>query len=230
MNMKIPKVIHQTWKDTCIPEEFQSFSFSWMNHHPDWEYRLWTNVDNRNFISEDHHWFLPFYDNYQLDIQRADAVRYFILYTYGGMYVDLDFECFKRVEPLLNNRECVLALEPERHCRNHGVERIISNAFMASTPSHPFFYAVTKGMAFHIPLARRLNDFVLETTGPLMLSRVYGGFPNPETLTLLPSKFLFPLDYEEAGRFIKTRDPELRAKLRDSYGIHYHWGSWWSSG
>ena len=230
MGVQITKIIHQTWKDNRIPEEFQAFSCSWRNHHPGWEYRLWTNADNLDFIRREYHWFLPFFDNYQLDIQRADAVRYFILYTYGGVYVDLDFECFKPIEPLLDDHECVLALEPERHCQKHGVEQIISNAFMASVPRHPLFYAVAKDMAFHVPSATHLNDLVLETTGPIMLSRVYSGFPDRETVSLLPPKFLFPFDYEEARRFIVSHDSQLRLKLRDSYGVHYHWGSWWRHG
>jgi inositol phosphorylceramide mannosyltransferase catalytic subunit len=225
--VRIPKIIHQTWKNRCIPEEFQSFSCSWKNHHPSWEYRLWTDADNREFISTNYDWFLPFYDNYQFNIQRADAVRYFILHAYGGMYVDLDFECLKPIEPLLRDHECVLGLEPERHCQYHGVEQIISNAFMASMPSHPFLYAIMKGMAFHIPAAKHRNDLVLETTGPLMLNRVFGGFPEPETVTLVPPEFLFPLDYEEARKFTGSRDPQFKPKLRHAYGIHYHWGSWW---
>ena len=37
------------------------------------------------------------YDNYDVNIKRVDAVRYFYLYHFGGLYVDLDFECIKNI-------------------------------------------------------------------------------------------------------------------------------------
>lgn len=35
-------------------------------------------------------WFLEDWDGYEFPIQRADAIRYFILAHYGGIYIDLD--------------------------------------------------------------------------------------------------------------------------------------------
>ncbi|MBW1868960.1 MAG: hypothetical protein JRI73_06610 [Deltaproteobacteria bacterium] len=226
--MNIPKIIHQTWKERSVPQSLRSFVDSWKRHHPSWEYRLWDDSDNRQFIADSHPWFLRSYDNYSLDIQRADAVRYFILYTYGGLYVDLDFECLKSVEPLLSKANCVFGIEPEAHCRYHDLDRIISNAFMASIPRHPFFYAMTKELVTYVPQSTQINDFVLETTGPFMINRIYNAYPYKDGITLLPSHYLFPLDYKEAELHLKGRAAELlQPKLKMAYGIHYHLGSWW---
>ncbi len=35
-------------------------------------------------------WFLDTWDAYPFDIERADAIRYFALAHYGGVYLDLD--------------------------------------------------------------------------------------------------------------------------------------------
>jgi len=35
-------------------------------------------------------WFLETFDAYPYPIQRADAIRYFVLHHYGGIYIDLD--------------------------------------------------------------------------------------------------------------------------------------------
>ena len=35
-------------------------------------------------------WFLEDWDQYEFPIQRADAIRYFVLSHYGGIYIDLD--------------------------------------------------------------------------------------------------------------------------------------------
>ena len=44
----------------------------------------------RDFVAENYSWFLDTFDNYDQPIQRADAIRYFILVHYGGVYIDLD--------------------------------------------------------------------------------------------------------------------------------------------
>lgn len=48
-------------------------------------------------------WFLETWDAYPFNIERADAIRYFVLHHYGGIYIDLDdvsfesgHDCFKR--------------------------------------------------------------------------------------------------------------------------------------
>jgi mannosyltransferase OCH1-like enzyme len=46
----IPRILHQTWKTREVPERFRGYVASWRRHHPDWEYRLWTDADNDDFI------------------------------------------------------------------------------------------------------------------------------------------------------------------------------------
>lgn len=36
---------------------------------------------------------MDIWDNYAFPIQRADAIRYFVLYHYGGIYLDMDTWC-----------------------------------------------------------------------------------------------------------------------------------------
>jgi mannosyltransferase OCH1-like enzyme len=38
-------------------------------------------------------WFLETFDGYPYPIQRADAIRYFVLHHFGGIYIDLDDVC-----------------------------------------------------------------------------------------------------------------------------------------
>jgi mannosyltransferase OCH1-like enzyme len=55
------------------------------------------------FIKERYPWFLPIFDSYPYNIQRADVIRYFALAYYGGTYLDLDlvkslyFACWKEL-------------------------------------------------------------------------------------------------------------------------------------
>jgi len=51
---------------------------------------FWTDEDIREFIRKFYPDFLELHDQYPYNIQRADMIRYFILYHYGGIYSDLD--------------------------------------------------------------------------------------------------------------------------------------------
>jgi inositol phosphorylceramide mannosyltransferase catalytic subunit len=55
--------------------------------------QLWTDKSAREFIASEYPWFLETFDGYQFPIQRADAIRYFVLAYYGGIYIDLDDVC-----------------------------------------------------------------------------------------------------------------------------------------
>ncbi len=42
-------------------------------------------------------WFLPTWRQYNKRVLRSDAIRPFILHRYGGLYLDLDIECYRCV-------------------------------------------------------------------------------------------------------------------------------------
>ena len=205
----------------------QKLAASWKRNHPGWEYRLWTDKQNREFIRTRYPDFLVRYDSYPYHIQRVDAVRYFILYTFGGLYVDLDFECFRSLEHLLSGHECLFGLEPEEHCEIHNRDHIIGNALMATAPRHLFFHAIINELADYNPPQEHRNNVILETTGPFMLTRVYDRCPSTN-VTLIPSKYFYPLSANELEQPVQKGCDEVnRQKMREAYAIHYFSGTWW---
>lgn len=225
----IPTIIHQTWKDHDIPLDFRTLALSWKNHHPQWEYRFWTDQMNRAFIREHYPSFLDRYDGYATNIERVDAVRYFVLHKYGGIYIDMDFECLASIAPLLKTAKCLFGKEPDAHCRIHDKELIISNAFMASAPGSSFFAALCEELANDRFVTDHPNNRILETTGPFMLTRVYAGYINKEEIEILDSTRLYPLTKEELEAYSENgiSDRKLEDKLKDAYGIHHYAGTWW---
>jgi mannosyltransferase OCH1-like enzyme len=200
---------------------------SWVRNHPGWEYRLWTDAENRKFIKCFFPDFLVRYDSYPFHIQRVDAVRYFVLYSFGGLYVDLDFECLQPFDQLLADHECLLGLEPEEHCRIHNREQIIGNALMAAVPMHPLLGEVIRELVEYESVREDRNTVILETTGPFMLSRVYARCRLAD-VTLLPSRDVYPLSLYDLDRAARTGWSELeRFKLREAYAVHYFAGTWW---
>jgi inositol phosphorylceramide mannosyltransferase catalytic subunit len=222
--VEIPKVLHQTWKDSQVPGEFSDYVASWKANHPDWEYRLWTDADNRRLIAREYPWFLETYDAYAKPIQRADAVRYFILHRFGGMYVDLDFLSRKPIAPLLRGRQCVLGVEPPQHCRQFGVPKLVCNALMASVPGHPFFETVIRRLPEFVDRVE-CKQPVLSSTGPLMLTRVYESFSAKDTMDVLPAAYFYPLTLHQATEFRLTGKSHV--DLSQSFAVHLYYGNWW---
>jgi mannosyltransferase OCH1-like enzyme len=222
--IEIPKIIHQTWKTATIPAKWEYFQRSWQEHHPTWEYRFWTDEMNRGLIAQEYSWFLPIYDSYTDNIKRADAIRYFYVYHFGGVYVDLDFQCLKPLDELLGGQELVMGWEPAAHVsrfirENRGLNRIICNAFLASKAAHPFWEDVFK----HLVESKDVS-VVLDATGPFLLTHAYNNYPNAQSLTIVPSDLLYPISSEESRQ--KRFKINQICGIEKAYAIHYWSGSW----
>ncbi len=107
-SLRIPRIIHQTWKTKDVPSPLDQLPQTWKEYLPNWEYILWTDEMNREFVCKHFPDFLEKYDTYPCNIQRADAIRYLLLKVYGGLYVDMDFECLENIEFLLEGSDFIV--------------------------------------------------------------------------------------------------------------------------
>lgn len=219
----IPTLIHQSWRGAGTPSQRQKWADSWRFYHPMWEHRLWTDADGRSFLEEHYPWFLPIYNGYPDPIMRADAIRYFVLDHFGGLYVDLDVECLRPVRQLLAGRDLLLGLEPSSHARlsaarRRGLASIVGHAFIASRPGHPF-WAHT-----HRELVRthRLPN-APDVSGPFFLTRAWQSAP---TLTSPPLVVGPELLYPKVGPYAKELFTPPKATLDQAYAVYHGAGSW----
>lgn len=166
-NIKIPKIIYQTWKTHDVPEKWKVSPESIKKLMPDWEYVLMDDNENREFIKKHFTSFLPYYDAFPYNIQRADAIRYMWLYIHGGIYMDLDFEVQHPLTELFKNDSDLYLV----HSGNVG--SVVTNSFMASKPRNKFWLEVIEEMKKPLDWYILGKHFqVMCSTGPLMLSRV----------------------------------------------------------
>ncbi len=229
----VPHIIHQTWKDSNLPDHLSILAETWKLKHPGWQYVYWTDEMNRDFIKKHNIEFLSIYDGYNFDIQRVDAVRYFILYKMGGVFIDLDFECFYNIEPLLKDQDCIFGLEPEEHCERFKMEMIICNAFMACNPRNPFFKCICDQLKnneeINSPNCPQWLQ-ILESTGPLKLTRIYNNYESKEMVKLLPAHTIYPLSIKETRILFEDTSGmsnRMQNKINRAYAVHYFLGSWW---
>ena len=176
----IPKIIHQTWKNKNIPDEWKDAVNSCKTIHKDFKHIVWTHETMDKFVRKYYSEFHKTYKSYKYDIQRCDAFRYLVLYKYGGIYLDMDIICNKSLNKFLHY-DLVLA-------RSSNVETSFTNAFFMVVPNHPFFkYCIDH-------LSENINNFqyfgkhlhVMYSTGPSFLNNminVYGKIKNTYVLT-----------------------------------------------
>ena len=117
-------------KDGPQPDLLSDLSQTWKEQHPDWTYIFW-NGEKIDAFMAGHAEYRDVYNSYPYAVQRWDMIRYLILYEYGGIYADLDYECIDALDSLLENEFCCLASDPEEHARIFDKAHIVTNAFIA---------------------------------------------------------------------------------------------------
>ncbi len=207
--MKYPKKFHRTWKTKEI--DYNIFKpicvESWEKYNSDYTFNLHDDDDNRNFILNFYPWFINIYDDYTKNIMRVDAVRYFYLLYYGGIYVDLDFECLKPLDPYITKKFHFIT----------NLKDWVSNAFMISAPQQTIF----KEIIVKVLLQNYKNKNVLFSTGPGMLSKLLlpKYYESISSNTLKPELF-YPIKYNESFN-IKYKNLN-----KDVVCVHHFAKSW----
>ena len=136
--LRIPKIIHQIWIGDSVPEELRAFQESWKLFHSDWEYRLWTQDD------------IPYLDLYNADLieqaqnpaEKADLLRYELLYRFGGVYIDMDEECLQPFDVLHYMYDFYIGIQP----LDTGIVQL-GIGVIGSCPGHPMLKACIESIA-----------------------------------------------------------------------------------
>lgn len=222
-NDPIPHRIIQTWKTQQVPDHLVPLQKTWIDFHPHWEYQLTTDTDNEQFIEEHYPWFLPYYKSYPHSIQRVDAVRYFYMYHYGGVYADLDMQCLSPFDQLVDNaRGVVLGQEGQQH--RNGTQRC-GNAILISAPHHPFWIQVFQAlMERHGKSNPDKIGSVFDTTGPSFLHEVY--LKAPQGVNVLPKTMFYPMPWKEPSNELTLVN---RKMFPQSWAVHHWSGAWRNS-
>jgi len=213
---KIPKIVHQIFfqGEAAVPEEYRRYHQTVLQNHPHWEHQFWDEAKCHKFMEDNYSWFLPVYDSYPYMINRCDAIRYFILYHYGGFYLDMDVECLKPLDDLLADFELVLS-------------KLVgfNNAIIGTIPRHPLWTTVFEELKKrqHNLENKTMPVYVGYSTGPIMLNDcvVAGKFHENPTVLVCPGYIFEPgAPMELNGKIFKSQ------RSSETYTIHHMTTSW----
>lgn len=205
--LKIPKIIHQIWLGSSVPPVYESYMRSWREHHPDWDYMLWTD-DNVNALFPLYN--QEFYDQAENYGTKSDILRWELLYRFGGLYVDTDYECLNPLDELHYRYDFYTGIQPL-----DAVFLQLGAALVGSIPGHPIMKHCIETIKddWHLQGAPK-------KTGPVHFTKSFYACAGKSTIDIaLPPFYVYPLGSMERP----TQELYQQWIDQGSYAIH-----WWS--
>jgi inositol phosphorylceramide mannosyltransferase catalytic subunit len=190
----IPKILHQVWiGNKKMPKEFVIWRKNWRKLHPDWEYRLWDDEKIKEFEGIN-----QYLERARGLSSKANVVRLFVVYKYGGVYADTDFDWNKSINEFLDNDAFAVKEVPSRY----------ANSLFGATIKHHF-------LEWQID---KLNDYVDKDPpwGPYLFTHAMNEVGN--NVSTLPTNFFYP--------YLWNEDAKPTEYYKDAYAVH-HWGKSW---
>lgn len=211
------RIIHQMWKDDTIPDTCKPYMDSWKKHHPNWEFRFWTDEDISRLVTDHYSWFIDTYNEYQYNICRSDAARHIILHRHGGLYCDIDIECYRPVDDLIGDRCVVFDENPD------DLGDILTNSIYYAPMNHKFMMHCIKYLSMRYrPRAtgEHFGTYILELTGCNFLTGLYHKWKNIFNIDRMSHKC-----FEMDPKLLRVADVG-RAPRPGEYGLHHSMNSW----
>ena len=216
----IPKILHFIWVgNNLIPKESVEFISNWKNIYTDYKIIIWTDemIESDNIIPNNlkeeytSNSFSPAY--------KSDIVRYIILNKYGGIYLDTDFECLKKIPDHFLNFKFLGGIQ------NNGEVNI---AFFASQMNNELLIETIESIPKSINTAIHGNYYTCENiyriTGPQFFNRICLKYLSNTDYFFFTKEYFYPYWFDEKHRRYEQFD--ISSPL--SYAVH-HWEKSWKS-
>jgi len=185
----IPKIIHH-----ICPKDYKRWNNKWFIGYestlrifpsPEYTHMYWYDDELYKFIESDFPWFLDIFNSYDINIKRIDMIRPFILYKYGGIYLDMDYVVYKNFYDELPEDKVSIPKSP------YEKNEYIQNAFLCTPPKHNFWLLIIDECYKH------KDEHVFNATGPQLYTQIYFKYTN--LVNILPIEQYNPsIDDKEA--------------------------------
>lgn len=206
----VPKLIHQIWLGSSFPKKYIDYQKSWQSKNPDYGYMLWTDNDIKK---------LNLYNSQQYQASsnlgvKSDIARYEILYKYGGIYVDTDFECLRPFDNQFLSRSFLagqlFSYSPQ-----------LANGLIIAEPKSKFLKIIIESLPQYPGDMSPME--VLRYCGPFYISELlWKHHLQLDNILVLPSQYFYPWPNYERHRAGQRYD----WVSEESAAIH-HWESSW---
>ncbi len=217
------RIVHQIWiNDTYLGFEKKPIPDVWKKGMDRWKslpnvtYLLWDDDKVWDFLRTKYPDFISLYTRYEYLIQRADMIRYLILYEFGGVYSDLDLypaESKLNIFDFVSDKHPSFVYSANSDC--------YTNALMASPKKSPLFLELMSGLEYQLNnmpfwcIGKHLN--VMFSTGPMYLTEKLK--KTKQSFIVLPKTYFNP--YSIADKFTEDKPEALIHTVEGN-----SWHSW----
>ena len=147
-------------------------------------YQMWDNEMCNQLITK-YPEYKELYDTFRFKIQKADFMRYLVLFDQGGIYVDCDISPIKDISELFKLEEFFVRW-------NDCKKQLPYNAVLGSKSNNKLYRDIMDHVFYSVEDKNR-NDiykkwvgrYVFQTTGHYALQRVLKKYPNVKRLDIL---------------------------------------------
>ena len=193
----VPRILHQIWLgDRELPEEFAAYRETWRTHHPAWEHRLWAEDNLPSGLRRP-----EVYERLRVPAERSDILRLEVLWLFGGVYVDTDFECLGPLDPVIEELDFFTApLKPNGW---------VNNAFIGSVAGHPILDRALTELR-----PREFHGYDKHGTGPRFLDTLLQDYPEAARL---PAELFYQTSPSQLEHAVAVHHAAQSWKDVDSY-------------
>ncbi|KAJ5646497.1 hypothetical protein N7490_002869 [Penicillium lividum] len=197
----VPLILHQTTATEKIPDQWVQPQKGCKQAYSGFEYKLWTDASARDFLANHYPWFVDTWDDYAFPIQRADSIRYFVLYHFGGIYLDMDTWC---------NRTLPVQDLGSKETKDYALFKStlptgVTNDLLVTSARHPVYAAAIAQLPISHSITRAWAHFqphsaIMISAGPMFLTMVVKNYLLEQSS--LPSKSIEVFNATELAPFI----------------------------
>ena len=204
--MTIPKIIHQLWIGTLPPPSY--FMEIWRVKHPDFQYILW-NEENIEKLNLSLVGGKSKIDEMQEICGKADIYRWYILYLFGGIFIDADSICIERIDDVLLNTTAFATYENEKVRRG-----LVAVGTMGFTKNYSLCLDALEWIRRNNLVGKR----AWQTTGPVLLTNLLK-MGKYKDMTIFPSYFFLPVHHtgEKYDGHHKVYSHQLWGSTKNNY-------------
>lgn len=212
MTAQIPRIVHAFWGGSPLPDEWGRCLDRWRRLHPDWEVIVWAEGQIPDLGGLQRFWGSPEVWSPKSNIwqHRTNLLRYVLLAKHGGVWVDVDMEPLRPIDPLIDGETRMLAgWEADGHW--------INNAFLASPPGHPAVAEILDGLADNIadhPEWRSNRQSGARYITPILAGRL--------DVRVLPQAEIYPYHWSQTADV--PVDGGMADRFPDAWTVH-HWAN-----
>jgi mannosyltransferase OCH1-like enzyme len=202
----IPKVFHVIWVGDPMPDHLAAYVQTWRDVHPDWAMIVWDEQRLDATLDRTLDLFRRADEiTSHVGQFRSDVARYELLWRFGGVYVDCDFEAVRSIDPLVDHLDGATVFAA---WETDGAW--VNNAILGAHPRAALLDDVIDGLAES--LAEHPTSRPNVQTGPQYLTPIVRR--HASAVRLFPSAWFYPYLWNELDR--------QGEEFPDAYAIH-HW-------